>query len=57
VNAERLAMGVGGFIVAFGSISVLLANGFDNALIMVLVSALVASAALVAIQIKINLKR
>ncbi|MFK5599936.1 hypothetical protein ACFZ8E_23510 [Methylobacterium sp. HMF5984] len=57
MNVERLAMGIGGFLVAYVSITVLISNGFDNALMMVFVSGLVASVALLALQIRANLKR
>jgi predicted membrane-bound spermidine synthase len=57
VNVERLAMGVGGFLVAYVSITVLISNGFDNALMMVFVSGVVASVAFMAFQIRANHKR
>ena len=50
-------MGFGGFLVAYVSITVLVWNGFDNALMMVFAFGVVASVALMAIQIKINHKR
>lgn len=56
MNVERLAMGVGGFLVAYVSITVLISNGFDNALMMVFGSGLVASVALMAFQIRANHK-
>ncbi|WP_187276207.1 hypothetical protein [Methylobacterium sp. WL116] len=57
MNVARFAMGIGGFLVAYVSITVLISNGFDNALMMVFVSGLVASVALLALQIRANLKR
>ena len=57
VNVGRLAMGFGGFLVAYVSITVLITNGFDNALIMVFASGVVASVTLMAFQIRANHKR
>ena len=57
MNVERLAMGVGGFLVAYVSITVLISNGFDNALMMVFGSGVVASVTLMALQIRANHKR
>ena len=57
MNVERLAMGVGGFLVAYVSITVLISNGFDNALMMVFGSGVVASVALMAFQIRASQKR
>ena len=57
MNVERLAMGVGGFLVAYVTITVLISNGFDNALMIVFASGVVASVALMAFQIRANQKR
>lgn len=57
MNLERLALGVGGFLVAYVSITVLVWIGFDNALMMVFASGVVASVALMAFQIRANHKR
>ncbi len=42
MSRPRLAMGLGGFIVAFASVGVLKANGQQNAPLVVLAAALVA---------------
>ena len=57
VNVGRLSMGLGGFLVAYVSIKVLISNGFDNALMMVFASGVIASVALMAFQIRANHKR
>ncbi|WP_187277292.1 hypothetical protein [Methylobacterium sp. WL103] len=57
MSVERLAMGVGGSLVAYVSITVLISNGFDNALMMVFASGFVASVTLMAFQIRANHKR
>ncbi|WP_187277254.1 hypothetical protein [Methylobacterium sp. WL103] len=57
MNVGRLAMGFGGFLVAYVSITVLVWIGFDNALMMVFASGVVASVALMAFQIRANQKR
>ena len=57
VNGQRLAMGIGGFLAAYVSITVLISNGFDNAFMLVFASGLVASVALMAFQMRANHKR
>jgi hypothetical protein len=48
VNGQRLAIGIDGFLLAYVTSTVLIANGFDNALMIVFASGIVASVALMA---------
>ncbi len=57
MKPQRVVMGLGTFVVAFVSISVLKANGFDDAPVMVLAAGLIAAVALGYVQYRAARKR